>query len=143
MSQSLESYLGKYGWDFVKKTEKRIITGWQGDNRSYPLTIETSDTWVSFKVKPFLNLNIDWDSWPEIAVQLMEINDSTSMVKLSIDPDGNIVLGLDVFLSDLNYDRFSEALGVVGHYTELLYDEFLTVLDNIGYRYCESLNILA
>ena len=56
MSIKPESYLGRYGWDFVKKTEKRIVTGWQGPNRSYPLTIETSDTWASSKSNHFLTL---------------------------------------------------------------------------------------
>ena len=143
LNHSLENFLGRYGWDYVKKNEQRLVTGWQGENRSYPLHIEVNETWISFKVQPFLKLDIDWDSWPEIAMHLMELNDGTSMVKLSIDSDGRIILNLDIFVDDLSFERFSNVLGVIGHYADSLYDDLLTVLDNVGYRYCESLNILA
>ena len=141
-STALEDFLGRYGWDYIKKSDNCLVTGWQGEHRSYPLRIEVSDTWVSFKVQPFLNLTIDWDSWPEIAMYLLEMNDGTSMAKVSLDDEGRIVMSLEVFSQDLSFERFSDVLGVLGHYAEILYDDLLSTLDNVGYRYCESLNIL-
>ncbi|SMF33950.1 YbjN domain-containing protein [Pseudobacteriovorax antillogorgiicola] len=139
---ALEDFLVRYGWDYVKKSEQKLITGWQGEHRSYPLLIEISDTWVSFKIQPLLKLNIDWDTWPEIASHMLEMNDATSMAKLSVDSDGQIVLGLDIFSNGLSYESFSDVIGVIGYYAESIYDDLLSILDHVGYRYCESLNIL-
>lgn len=143
MVTALQDYLDRYGWDYVKKSDYHIATGWQGEHRSFPLAIEISDTWVTFRVQPLLNLDIDWDSWPEIAAGLLEMNDSTSMANLSKDSDGRIVLSLDTFSADLSFDRFSDVIGIIGYYAENLYDQLLTTLDNVGFRYCEPLNILA
>ena len=143
IDSALQDYLNRYGWDYVKKSDTLIATGWQGEHRSFPLSIEITDTWVSFIVQPFLNLSIDWESWPEIALLLLEMNERTSMAKFSKNCDGCIVLSLDVFAENLSFQIFSDVIGLVGYYAEILYDELLTNLDAVGFRYCESLNILA
>ena len=140
--QELESYLCRYGWQYRIGSDDEVQTGWQGENRSYPLRIIVGSTWISFRVQPFLGLDIDWESWPEIATQVLEINDGTNMARLSIDEEGRLVLGMEIFTDDLNFTRLSNVLGIIGYYSDLIYEDILSVLDQAGFRYCESLNIL-
>ncbi len=141
--KELENFLNQYGWQYRVESEDEIQTGWQGEHRSYPLRINVSQTWISFRVQPFLGVMIDWESWPEIASYVLGINDGTNMVKVSLDGQQKIVLGLEIFVEDLSFERVANVLGIMGYYAELIYEDILSFLDQVGFRYCESLNILA
>lgn len=139
-----ESYLHTYGWVYRKNENGSILTGWAGrEEQSFRLHIEFYETWLGLQVKPLGDLKIDWESWPEIASFLLEFNDYTHMAKVSLGSDGHIYLSLDLFTASLSYQHFTEGLGVLAHYAEQLYDQLLAYFDQIGFRYCDSLNILA
>lgn len=142
-SPKLETYLRDYGWSFRNESENSWVTGWQGQDRSYPLTIDLNDTWVILSVTPFLKLNIDWDSWPEISRYLLELNHQCHMVKIVINDCGDIALILEILASNLAYNDFSDALGILGYYADFLYDEILSQFDRIGFQYAHALNFLA
>ena len=138
----LESCLRHYGWQYQVVNQTQIVTGWQGAERSYPLRIEICDSWLELRVEPFLGILIDWDTWPELAVQLLKMNDSSSFVRLSIAGDGRICLNCEVLCSTLSFEVFDNTIGLIGHYSDIIYDQILEVMDQIGYNYCEPLNIL-
>ncbi len=138
-----ESYLNTYGWNFRTQDCGSILTGWVGqEEQSFRLQIFFYDIWLSLQVKPLGDLKIDWESWPEISRFLLEFNDATHMAKVSLAHDGQILLSLDLFITGLSYQQFTEGLGVLAHYAEQLYDQLLAYFDQIGFRYCDSLNIL-
>ena len=62
----VESWLHQYGWAFRTMGENRWCTGWEGEERYYPLYLSLSDTWMTFRIQPFIKLNIDWESHPGI-----------------------------------------------------------------------------
>ena len=130
--QVLESYLADYGWAFRKVSETNWVTGWQGGDRSYPLVLTLSDTWLSFEVKPFLKLSLDWDIWPELSLFLLELNHSSHMVKLVVDESGDICLHLEMFTNELIFSNFADSLGLIGYYCDQMYDQILNQLDRIG-----------
>lgn len=138
----VSGFLADYGWNFKETSSGQIQSGWEGRDCNFPLQIHCYDSWVGFQVGLFPTLKIDWESWPEISRFLLEWNDSSHMAKISIDADGVIQLSIDVLTHNINYGAFSHALSILGHYSEAFYDDFLTFLDSIGFRYCESLNIL-
>lgn len=141
--KELAGFLQQYGWQFRLGPENEIQSGWQGEHRAYPLNIVIGETWISFRVEPFLAVEIDWESWPEIASYILEINDGTNMVKISLDDQKRIVMGLDIFVEDLCFERLANILGIIGYYADLIYEDILNLLDQVGFSYCESLNILA
>lgn len=138
----LESYLADYGWSFRREGEGSWRTGFRGEDQCFPLHILLSDSWVTFSVQPFLSISVDWDSWPEISRLLLELNSTSTMVKLSVDGSGQMELSLDAFSLNFNYDAFCLAMGLLGFYADSFYDEILTRLDSLGFRYTESLNLL-
>ena len=142
-AQLLDSFLEQYDWISKRDREDRWLTGWEGEDRSYPLAIQLSDTWISFQVSPFLKLGLDWESWPEISHFLLELNHLSHMAKLSIDSQGDIHLSLEVFTSSIDYDKFCDTLGVLAYYADFFYNEILNKMDHVGFRYSEALNFLA
>ncbi len=142
VSGQLESYLRDYGWSFRKMDDNHWVTGFQGKDRSYPLRLLVSDTWITFQIHPFLKLNVDWECWPELAKFLLELNHSSQMVKLVLNEKGHIGLTLEALASGLNYEAFSDCLGILGYYADYLFDEVLTFMDHIGFNYSLSMNFL-
>lgn len=138
----LESYLASYGWTHRVIGNLEWLTGFQGQERSFPLRISLTETWVSFSIEPYLALRIDWDSWPEIARCLLELNGQSSMVRLSLDSKGQIDLNLEVLAQHFSYENFCTCMGLLGFYADQFYDEILGHLDSIGYSYTESLKLL-
>lgn len=142
VSQRLESFLTTYGWHFRRAGDGEWQTGFQGSERTYPMRISVTDSWVSFQVHPFMKLRIDWGSWPEIAPFFLEMNQACPLVKLVVCPDGYLGLTFELLSNRLDYETFSDSLGVLGYYADQLYDEILEFLDGIGYRYITSLRLL-
>lgn len=140
--ETVEAYLKQYGWKFNVLESGQIESGWQGNERLFPLYITSYDNWLALQVCPLENLNIDWENWPEVARYLLEWVDACHMVKVAIGPTGELGIGLDLMLKGLDFSIFAEALTVLGHYVEKLYDDLLSFFDSIGYSYCQSLDIL-
>lgn len=138
----VSEYLSRYGWVFDSSKQGGIESGWQGESIYFSLSIDCYQHWIAFRVNPFPELNIDWESWPEIARYLLEWNDGSHVAKLSLDAAGIIQINADLLVDNLDFDAFSQTLGTISHYAERLYDDLLTFLDHVGFRYCESLNIL-
>lgn len=140
--QELKSYLDEYGWSYQQGDGRSLQTGFQGQDRSFPLQIQLTETWVSFTIEPYLDLDIDWESWPEISRCLLELNSCSSMVRLGIQEKGLIELSLDLLVQNFNYEGFVIAVGLLGFYADHFYDEILSRLDGLGFRYSESLRLL-
>jgi len=138
----LENYLSTYGWTFRASGNQEWKTAFQGQDQSFPLRIHLTDTWISFVIEPYLNLDIDWESWPEISRCLLELNGTSSMVRLSLCGKGQIEMGLEALNNRFCYESFCTCMGLLGFYADQFYDEILGRLDSIGFRYSESLKLL-
>ena len=141
-ASTIESYLIDYGWNFRRLTPEHWQTGFQGKERQFLLHIFLSETWVSLNIPIYLDLAIDWESWPEIAKYLLELNHGSSMLRLSLCDSGRISLSLEVFTAQLSYEIFCTSMGLMGFYADWFYDEILNRLDSLGYRYTDKLKLL-
>lgn len=141
-SQMLEAFLADYGWVFRSAGENEWLTGFEAEECSFPLRISLTETWISFQIQPFLGIKIDWECWPEISRWLLDLNHTSPLVKLSINAEGFIELNLDVLNMGFQYDGFCTILGLIGFYADMFYDDILSHLDLIGFRYSESLGLL-
>jgi hypothetical protein len=134
-SDIIETYLKRYGWSYHADGQSCWMTGWQSEARAYPLIISLNDTFVSLTVAPLMKLGLEWDAWPEIMRYILDLNHDCRMVKLGIDEFGDLTLSLYAFSGRLTYEEFADALGVVGHYAERVFDEMYRHLDAIGFRW--------
>lgn len=133
-TETIEHFLDRYGWTYHGTSDRVWITGWQSDERSYPLTVSLSDTWILFQVKPLIKVSLDWDYLPELTRHILELNNDCHMVKFSIDEFGEIILSLQLFSSSLTYEDFSDALGIIGHYTDLAYESISKFFASAGFH---------
>ncbi|MBF0440913.1 MAG: hypothetical protein HQK54_03325 [Oligoflexales bacterium] len=138
----IETYLDNYGWSYKVGGCGGWITGFQGGERSYPLFINITETWITFNIRPFIGISTDWEYWPEVLQFLLKLNNRCSMVKLVIDDDNCISLLLEIFARDLSYSEFYDSLGVLGYYADFIYGEILDFFDKIDFKYSHSLKFL-
>ena len=54
------------------------------------------------------------------------------MVRLSLNDEGEIILGAQVFCNELTYETFHDTVGVIGHYAEMLFQKLLDHALDIG-----------
>jgi hypothetical protein len=132
--EKVEQYLETYGWSFHAESDLKWVTGWQGEQRSYPLTISLTETWILLQVKPLLRADVEWENWGEVLRHMLELNNDCHMVRLSLDEYGDIILSMQLFSTLMPYDEFSDALGVLGHYAEILYEDLAARLSELGHH---------
>ncbi len=133
-TDDIESFLLEYGWTFHRTGELSWMSGWQGERQTFPLTIQLTETWVLFEVCPLLRVDLDWQNSPEIWKTLMLLNHDCKMVKATLNYQGDLCLQMQIFARNLNYDIFSDALGILGHYAETYTDELSAKLNEVGLR---------
>jgi hypothetical protein len=138
----LETYLADYGWTYRASGDQQWKTGFQGEEGVFPLVIRLTETWISFQIQPFLKLSIDWDNWPEIACRLLELNSKSPLAKLSISGEGHIELTLEALNHGFDYEEFCLMIGLLGFYADQFYDDILSHLDVLGFKYTETLRLL-
>lgn len=141
-SELLESFMLDYGWSFRREGTGLWKTSFRGEEHLFPLSIIMTENVLSFVIQPFIELSVDWESWPEISRLLLELNSKATMAKFSLSGEGRIELSIEVLNNAFSYDSFSLTMGLLGYYADAYYEEILNDLDQIGYRYTESLNLL-
>lgn len=140
-SELLESYLKDYGFAYRCTGIGLWKTAFRGEEQLFPLSIILTENVVSFVIQPFVELLVDWESWPEISRLLLELNSKATMAKFALSAEGRIELSIEVLSSAFSYESFSLTMGLLGFYADNYYDEILESLDSIGFRYSESLNL--
>lgn len=130
----LADYLEKYGWCYEKLSSQCLQSGWNGDERDYPLRIDFNETSVSFQIEPFIHMDIEWLQWPELSLFLLELNAESQMVKVAVNEKGDIILASQCLSEGFTYEAFSMVLGVIGFYADAFYDEIISCLEICGYQ---------
>ena len=116
---TIESYLTEYGWSFEPGSEERTwTTGFQGETRLYPMAIKLSHTCVSFEIRPLIDLRLDRARWPDLAHDLLELNNRLQLVKVGVSEDGEIVMACQVLAAGFDFEILTRVLGIIGYYAD-------------------------
>jgi len=129
----LEDYLKRYGWRFNRAGESSWTTGWREGERFYSLAIGLDEHWVSFSVSPLVHLAVEWLAAPDLSKHILELNNTSQMVKLALDEHGHVVMRIQVLGSQFGYEEFSHILGIIGYYAETLGDSITRVVRDRGF----------
>ena len=54
---------------------------------------------------------------------ICELNAHTPMLKLLIEEDGDVSLVLQIWAGNLRYKDFEHAVGLIGYYSDMLYED--------------------
>jgi len=125
LPRDVEGYFSRYGWVIHPDGDNRWITGWRGDDHSFPMVIEYNETCLSLMVVPLLDVSIDWQDWPEFLQLMGELNGEAKLVKLGLDNEQRLVLSLQVLNLHLSYEVFADAVSIIGYYAETIHELFL------------------
>ncbi len=125
-------WLTRYGWNFEKVDDQLWMTGWQGDTKSFPLTVRINSTWVHFEVPHLVDFEVDFNIWPELSKKILELNNEVQMLKLSLDEEAKISLSGQIYCKNLDFHMFSETLGVIGYYADELFSMLIDEANHIG-----------
>ncbi len=115
-SDALESLLTEYGWTFEAHGDNAWTTGFQGEQRLYPLQIRLTQTCVSFEVKPLVDLTLELGRCPDLSRDLLELNGRMQMVKVGLTEEGELSLACQVLSTGFNYEMLTRILGILGYY---------------------------
>lgn len=116
---TIESYLTEYGWTFEPGHEESTwTTGFQGESRLYPMAIKLSHTCVSFEIRPLIDLTLDRSRWPDLAHDLLELNNRLQLVKVGVSDGGEIVLSCQVLSTGFDFEVLARILGIIGYYAD-------------------------
>jgi hypothetical protein len=138
-SEQLEAYLSEYGWSYAQETCGSLRTGWQGEDRLFPLIIKLSSTCVSFEVRPLVDLDLDWSQWPELSRDLLELNSQTKLVKLAVSDAGDVSLSCQVLAAGFDFEMLSRILGIIGYYADEITRDILARLERYGYQFAPAM----
>tara|TARA_B100001094_G_C18147003_1_gene781378 strand:- start:29 stop:463 length:435 start_codon:yes stop_codon:yes gene_type:complete len=128
----VEDYLAAYGWNFRRHGRGVWISGWSSDERSFPLRVTWSESFIDLMVQPLYKLEFDWEAYPEVATWLLELGHQYSMIKITIDEIGDLVMSLSLVNHNLDAISFSTSLGIIGHYADRVYGEIADALDQLS-----------
>jgi len=131
-SQLLENFFNKYGWSFEKLNDSCWLSGWSSEEREYPLTVHLSEEIVVFEVRPFMEFNIDCKLFPEFLSKILQLNAMCKLVKLSLSPDGQLILSLHALSIYFSFEHFSYILGILGYYADELMREIYLHQASVG-----------
>ena len=129
----VENFLRQYGWAYKKAYDGCWYTGWHGSNRSYPLVIRRSETFVSFTISPLFKCQADWEEWPELLLTMLQLNAELVGARLAIDEKGAITLQAQIYTSQFQFDVFEQTLGVLGYYADELYEKMMGLFEESGF----------
>jgi len=132
-SDRLEDLLTEYGWTFESTGENAWRTGFQGEQRLFPLCIRLTQTCISFEVRPLIDLVLDGVSSPLLSREMLELNDSLQLVKLAVSDLGEVSLVCQVLANGFNSDMLGRILGILGYYADEVAPEIYQRLADIGF----------
>ena len=125
----LEAYLTEYGWTFEAHGLNLWTTGFQGERRTFPMNIRWTPTCLSFEVRPYLDLGVDWPRSPELARDLLELNARMQLVKVGLSETGEVLLSCQVLVAGFDYECFGRILGIIGYYADELAPEIYSKVE--------------
>ena len=89
------------------------------------------DTLVCFSINSFFSFDVDYESFPEVLVHLLEMNRESPLIKVSLDSRGDVILLAEVMQDQLSQENFFNLISVMGHYA----DQFHFRLSHLAEKY--------
>jgi hypothetical protein len=132
-SDKLETMLTDYGWSFEPTGDNAWRTGFQGEQRLFPLVIKLTNTCVSFEVRPLIDLTLDSVRSPVLSRDLLELNARMQMVKVAVNETGEVSLSCQVLAAGFDYDMLGRVLGIIGYYADEVAPEIYHRLASYGF----------
>lgn len=131
--EQVKRYFEEYGWVYEQIDTETLVSGFQGEDSTFQIFIKFDDNWAYFMLLPFIN-KLQSEYQEKIYLHLLQLNYEMNMVKAGVDQDGDIFLAVELPISDLDYEHFSDALDALSYYADKYYLQTLNLAMDPTYR---------
>ncbi|MFN3267229.1 MAG: YbjN domain-containing protein [Deinococcales bacterium] len=124
-AQTIERFFAKYQWSFETIADGVWRTGFKGENGFFTIYMRLTDAWLYMTISPF----VPAPQLEKARIQTMEamlnFNREMNLAKFVLDEDEDVTLTVELPLSALRYEVFSEGLTALAYYADDIYPDML------------------
>ncbi len=120
ISETVRAFLEQYGWEYDVVEDSLLVTGFRGKATTFRIFVQIADSWVVLAIVPFVSkpaTECEARFWPF----LLRLNYEMNLAKASCDPEGDVVLSVEMRASGLRFEDFQESLDVLSYYADVCY----------------------
>ena len=132
MPSDVQGYFARYGWDYEEQDEDSWATGFRGDHGRCSIHVRLTDDWVYFAVDPVVPGFVSPESTDDIRAVLLLANYEMSLAKFCVDPDGDVILAVELPREGFGYDQFAIALDALSYYAEEYAPVLAALVDGVS-----------
>jgi hypothetical protein len=114
----IEGHLKELGWPVIALTPGTWRSSFRGKAGVFPLVIQVDDGWCRLMVLPIVRLPSDPDKAEKLYFKLLKLNGELLLARFSLDEDGDVILSVELPVSDLDPSEIRDALDVLSVYSE-------------------------
>ncbi len=136
----IAGYLERYGWSHEERGEDLLVTGFRGSSGVFRIFIQIADPWLLLAIVPFTPQPVP-ACRERFYRYVLRLNFEMNLPKIGADPDGDIVLTLELRAQDLRYEDLGAALDSLSYYADHYYQPLLNLGRDATYRPPDDLDI--
>lgn len=116
--RKVEGQLKELGWPVILLAPGTWRSSFRGRTAVFPLVIQVDDGWCKLMVLPIVRLPGDVDKAEKLYLRLLKLNGELLLARFSLDEDGDVILSVELPLSDLDTSEIKDSLDVLSVYAE-------------------------
>lgn len=114
----VEGHLQKLGWPVISLSPGTWRSSFRSNSGVFPLVIQVDDGWCKLLVLPIVRLPGDVEKAEKLYLRLLKLNGELLLARFSLDEDGDVILSVELPLSDLDASEIKDSLDVLSVYAE-------------------------
>lgn len=134
----MEGYFEQYGWTFKSYQTSTWKTGFGDEDSEYNILVHMSDHNIRFEISPFNDSPMEWDLWPEVLMQFMELKEEIPVLKLNISAAGDLTLSTEVLTGGFSFENFCNIVGILELHSHNIRERAFHTMRNNGLHYFEE-----
>jgi hypothetical protein len=121
--EEIKTCLEREGWPVEIVSVDTMRSDFQGADRLFPLFVRLAPPFVLFAVIPFVRLPEELEDGDALVRRLLRLNREINMAKFSADEEGDVILGVEYRLEDLDPSEVRDAVNALSFYANKYYAE--------------------
>ncbi|MFO0626383.1 MAG: YbjN domain-containing protein [Polyangiales bacterium] len=114
----IEGHLKTLGWPVISLAPNTWRSSFRGRVSAFPLVIQVEDGWCKLRVLPIVRLPADDTKADLLYKRLLKLNGEILLARFSLDEDGDVILSVELPVTDLDASEIRDALDVLSVYAE-------------------------
>lgn len=116
----VEEHLKRYGWQYEVKGENVILTGFRSDVALFRIFMQVMEKWIIAAIVPFVPRPLP-ECRSGFYAAMARLNYEMNFGKMSVDPDGDIALTVEIPVEELRFEYLTLALDALSAYAVQFY----------------------